>query len=369
MKNFQRLQCAINNNDTIKHLYTFNNFPISMNCVTTPVLEDKFFDQHWGISSSGHLQLMNLLDPELIYHDYHNPGTVGKTWREHHYNFYSFIDRDYYKDVLEIGGASGLLAENFSQSQKDFRWTIIEPNKKRTLDDARINFVEGFFETWDTDQKFDTVIHSHVFEHAYDPVDFLLKANSLLKQGGYQYISIPNMHFWLSNNFTNTLSFEHTFYVDQNVLTYLLYKTGFTPIEWLINDHSIFVKAMKQDSISNIDLKFDYIKPLFEKYILNLKTDILNIQNKLKDNYYYLFGAHIFAQSLFNLGLDQNKVINLLDNDPHKQNKRLYGTNCMVKSPKCLEGVTNPIVVLRGGSYTKEITESLLHINPTTIIL
>jgi 2-polyprenyl-3-methyl-5-hydroxy-6-metoxy-1,4-benzoquinol methylase len=369
MKIFSRDISVINPSDSIQEFYILKNFPISMSCVNTAAELDLFSNMRWGVSTSGTVELMDLLDPNLIYKNYHSPGTIGKIWKDHHYRFFDFINQDSYNNVLEIGGASGLLAENFCSTARRFNWTIVEPGGYRNLKDDRVNFVQDFFETWTTNQKFDTLVHSHVFEHTYDPIKFLIKANQLLVNGGFHYISIPNMYYWLGNGFTNTLSFEHTFYVDKTVLEYLLRKTGFEAVEWSINDHSIFVKARKTDCILNKEVDFQYIGELFNSYIKNQQDDVESINQRLNNREFYLFGAHIFAQSLFNFGLDQSKVINLLDNDPNKQNKRLYGTNCWVKSPRCLEGLDCPIVVLRSGSYTEEIKESILKINSTVIFI
>lgn len=366
---FQRSFCAVTHEFSIKEIHNFKNFPVSMSCVETPISQDRFSDMRWGVSTQGVVQLINLLEPTLIYGNYHSPGTVGKTWKDHHYNLFKFISRDHYHDVLEIGGASGLLAENFCQTDSKFSWTIVEPGKNRQLKDSRINFIENYFENWHASQKFDTIVHSHVLEHAYNPVDFLSKTNRLLKEGGFQYISIPNMRRWLSQGYSNTLSFEHTFYLDDLVLYYLLTKTGFQPVEWHINDHSIFVKAVKTNNVLKLNHSFSYSEMLFNNYIKRQYQDVENIREKLADRKFYLFGAHIFSQSLFNFGLDQTQVINLLDNDPNKHNKRLYGTPCMVKSPECLKDVEQPIVVLRGGSYTKEIADSLLKINPNIEVI
>jgi hypothetical protein len=74
----------------------------------------------------------------------------------------------------------------------------------------------------------------------------------------------------------------------------------------------------------------------------------------------YLFGAHIFSQHLIAFGLDTKRIVSLLDNDPNKQGKRLYGTNLMVQSPKALRGVNNPSVILKAGVYDDEIKQDIL---------
>ena len=62
----------------------------------------------------------------------------------------------------------------------------------------------------------------------------------------------------------------------------------------------------------------------------------------------FLFGAHVFAQYLIEFGLNIDRIVCLLDNDIKKQGKRLYGTSKIVKSPKILAGLDNPIVILKG---------------------
>ena len=62
-----------------------------------------------------------------------------------------------------------------------------------------------------------------------------------------------------------------------------------------------------------------------------------------------------------------NQIINILDNDFNKQEKRMYGTNIAVKSPQILKNIDKPIVVLRTGIYDNEIKEKILQINSSSI--
>lgn len=370
MKKIPRSQCAVEGIGKIHPLYTIKQFPISMSCVTHDSSEDIFEDMHWGYSDAGHVQLVEMLDPDLIYKNYHSPGTVGKTWQEHHRMFAEFIQQSKFSNVLEIGGASGSLVGNFADLDKEFTWTIVEPSTSAKFNDARVQLINGYFEEFSFESKYDTVVHSHCFEHAYDPIKFLQKIYDLLDYGDYHYISIPNMKHWLDNGFTNTLSFEHTFYVDENVLTTLLYKSGFQVVDKIVSEHSVFIRAAKITSKTiNPNIDFSYVKNVFDNYIKSLAEDVKNINEQIMEKPFYLFGGHIFAQSLINMGLQSSQIVCILDNDPQKQGKRLYGTDCMVQSPKCLENVENPIVVLRGGPYTKEIKNSILAINPYTLFV
>ena len=365
MKKNLRTKCIISETDSIHPLFTFKNFPMLMSCVEGGSKDtDKFEDMEWGYSDAGHVQLVNVIDPDLIYTEYHNPGTVGKIWEEHHKGLAEFIQRGKFYNVLEIGGASGSLANNFMDIDKPFKWTIIEPSSAASQD-YRIDLINGYFEEYEFDKKFDTIVHSHCFEHVYDPIKFLNKIHNLLDYGDCHYISIPNMKYWLENGSANALSFEHTFYVDATVLKHLLRKTGFRVVEEITGPHSVFIKATKEMNKTIESIDFSYVKRIFNNYIEHMKQDVQQINSQIGDSKYYLFGAHIFAQGLLNMGLTESNIVCIIDNDHKKQGKRLYGTNCMVHSADCLANETDPSVVVRCGPYTEEIKASLLKVNST----
>lgn len=73
----------------------------------------------------------------------------------------------------------------------------------------------------------------------------------------------------------------------------------------------------------------------------------------------YLFGAHIFSQYLIYRGLAVDRIKMILDNNPNKHKKRLYGTNLYVDSPEILNNDHNALVILNCGIYNDEIEKSL----------
>lgn len=370
MKIITRTHSVINPTEQLTPIATIKNFPISMSCMKSLKWnEDLFYDMKWGISESGHIELMELLDPNLIYKNYHNPGSVGKIWKDHHNRLYEFISKDNFKNVLEIGGSSGRLVDNFCLHSTKFNWSIIEPSVQAAHTDGRVDLIEGYFENHDFNTTFDTIVHSHVFEHVYDPLKFLQKIYQLLKPNGLHYISLPNMNYWLRNKFTNTLSFEHTFYVDDLVLEHLLSRTGFKVLEKIIDNHSVFIKSIKVENCETVNYDFTYVKDIFKNYMTGIQADADYIKEQLFDQKFYLFGGHIFSQSLLNLGLNIDNVECILDNDIQKHYKRLYGTTCLVKPTSVLAEDENPIVILRGGPYHEEIKKSILNINQNTRFL
>ena len=100
------------------------------------------------------------------------------------------------------------------------------------------------------------------------------------------------------------------------------------------------------------------------------KRDINKI-NKLikKDKSVFIFGAHIFSQMMLFNGLNKKNITGVLDNDKQKANKFLYGTNLKINNPSILKKVIKPCVILRAGSYNKEIKKQLSVINKSVNIV
>ncbi len=82
----------------------------------------------------------------------------------------------------------------------------------------------------------------------------------------------------------------------------------------------------------------------------------------------YLFGAHIFSQTLIQFGLKTEKIVSILDNGPLKQGKRLYGTKFIIDSPKILKDKGAVAVILKVGGYDAEIKKDILENINTEVI-
>jgi predicted SAM-dependent methyltransferase len=366
--NVNRKYCVIDNTASIKPFFKFQNFPIKMGCTNSPPDKDIFFDMDWGVSENGIVQLTSMIPLDILYNDSHNPGTIGATWKKHHDDLSSFIQKRFNaSNVLEIGAASGLLVDRFIELENNFNWDIIEPSDQDYID-PRINHHKLIFEDFENTKLYDTVIHSHLLEHIYNPIEFLLKVNSVMTEGGKQFISVPNLPYYLNEGFSNALNFEHTFFYNLDILRNLLNSCGFEILAKVEGNHSIFIETKKIESISSqnkIDFNYSYESTdLFNNYLTLMKETVSDVKS-IKDNYQdiFLFGAHIFSQSLLNMGLDDVKISGILDNDPNKEGSRLYGTDLKVSNPSILKNLENILVVVKAGVYTDEIIKQLKDIN------
>ena len=230
MKLINRTTDVITNNTNLDDLHTVTNVPILMSCTTEQTSNDIEKDLVWQISKdSGIIQLKNLIPLDVLYSIPHS-GTTGTMWLQHHQAFSKFLSKFNPTSVLEIGGAHGMLATDYLKNNT-IPWTIIEPNPY-PIDNCPANIINGFFDDkFSIDEKIDTIVHSHVFEHVYEPNEFMQHISNIMNNGNKLIFTLPNMQTMLENKYTNCINFEHTIFLSESYIEYLLSKFRFKIID------------------------------------------------------------------------------------------------------------------------------------------
>ena len=243
MNNTIRINDVITNENDLELIYSFKNFPIFMSVVDDIKKDnDLLFDLSWHISKkSGCIQLKYIPDLEKIYLTSHGSGTIGTIWEKHHLEFSEFITKFIFNkaNILEIGGGHGYLSNKLLDINKTIHCTLIDPNPTAiTMSSLKIE--KGFFPT-SSNEKFDLIVHSHLFEHMLNPNEFCNQIFNKLSDNGFLVFSVPNLQAMLKKNYTNVLNFEHTFLLNENNINYLLSRNNFKIIEkkYYLEVHSI----------------------------------------------------------------------------------------------------------------------------------
>lgn len=367
MDYINRNECVVCRNTHLESLYTFPNFPVFMGCTTEPPEIDLTMDMSWAICPEcGTIQLDSLVPLDILYPENHNEA-VGGIWHKHHSQFADFILKNGSDNRLEIGGAGGIVAKLARQKDDRGSWLILEPNLfEQTTKIPHTEFQKGWFdENYQPPFSVDTVIHSHVMEHLYEPRQTLKQIANLLPIGGKMIFSVPNMQAWLQNKYTNCLMFEHTYYLPEDVAKFLVNCYGFKVTEkQYFQEHSIFFACEKVSENIPLNLPSNYQQnsKLYQDFVDHYLSVVKEVEEKV-NNYpgsKYIFGAHIFTLYLLAFGLKEESYISVLDNAPGKIGKRLYGTELIVNSPKCLKECEEALVVLKAGTYTEEIKQDIV---------
>lgn len=159
-------------------------------------------------------------------------------------------------------------------------------------------------------------MHSHTFEHMYDPNKFLSDIKLILSKNGKHIFTMPNMRPMIKKGYANAMNFEHPFYYDEKLVDTLLVKNNFTIIKkkFFKEDHSIMYVTKKNNAyIEKNNSKLNYFEKknnlrLFNNTFKFWKRDLLKINKSTKKNKnFFIFGAHIFSQLMIFNGLNKKK--------------------------------------------------------------
>ncbi len=371
-----RHESVLTGSRNLEHLHTFTDFPVFMGCVDSPPEGDIVADMVWDIDrDSGMIQLGRLLPLDVLYLDQHNDGT-GKVWQDLYTKTADFIYR--YKKgerILEIGGAHDEIASRYLARAPEAQWTIVEPNPQH-IQNPQVKVIKSWFdEKFKMDEEIDMVVHSHVFEHTYDPMAFLRHISSFLRPGQRHIFAFPNLLPMLERKFTNCLNFEHTAFLTEYCTDWMLARCGFIVIgkEYYGDPHSILYateKSVEPPAEAPLENRYREYKKTFLDFVEyhGKLVEELNAAIDAASGPVYLFGAHIFSIYLLRFGLKEGNIVSVLDNSPLKQGKRLYGTGLRVESPHVLHGKGKVNVILKAGIYNDEIQKDILeNINPSVV--
>jgi len=312
---------------------------------------------------------------DLIYGNNH-ARAYGSLRNEMDRLFVDFITESGETHFIEIGAGSGSLANELIIRTRG-KYIVVDPSYWGETDHRVV--VPKYVEEVDLSSfKIPNVIMSHVFEHFYEPSRIL----EILAASDIQnvYLNFPNLEYCIKEGVNYVLTPEHSFYISTTNLAYLFLKHGYImkKIQYY-NDYAVFFHFSKSSKIKADDNSIDE-----SGFFGETKKDVRNFYNILNERIWkckrvisaerkgmiplYIFPCSIHPLFLFAFGLDCKIFNNVLDNNPHKIGKFLYGTNL-----ECLsfnETIRTPerkIILLVGGQFNQEV-KSKAEENPNNIV-
>lgn len=100
------------------------------------------------------------------------------------------------QSVLDLGLGHGFTALNFSNFFR--RYVILDGSKEVILNfknnnpEFKSEIVETYFETFETDEKFDVIVMGFILEHVDNPLQMIKYYKNFLTKNGRMFLSVPN---------------------------------------------------------------------------------------------------------------------------------------------------------------------------------
>ena len=303
-----RNSCILCKNTKFEKICRLDKYPSSF----SPGIEEDYNNDivtdliFKGCTLCGCVQLETLIDPNILYQGYHNETSNTPTWKEHHELFsVFFLTRFEGKRVLELGGYTGVLAKKILNKIPS-NYTILDIVKKNP-NHTGIKYISENCETFDyRDEK--TVIMSHIFEHIYNPIEFIKR----LSDGGVQdiYISLPNMNALLERRNICILQVEHTFYIDEHDIKSMFSKEGFVcSSQEYFKNHSIFFHFHKNSQC----VPYTYMNKerLYKQKEICEQVDSILSSIELKQSCFIAPAGHYGQKIYYYLQRNSNYIIGL----------------------------------------------------------
>ena len=356
----KRTQCVICLSN-LSLSFKLNNYPKTFLPTLDNIENDKFINLDlYGCNNCGCVQLKDLLDPNELYGTPHNITYNTPIWKEHHRLLTNFIydNIEDNKEIIEIGGYSGVLAKLIKQRDTSIKYTILDlcdinPNIEN------VEFINGNCETFNFDKNA-SIVMSHIFEHLYEPIKFInnIKNNSVQNV----FISIPNMNAQIKNNLIPIIHQEHTVLCDYETIIYLFSKGGYScKSSYFYKEQSIFFHFINSSDVivdsSYFNIKrIDSVYNVYEYNKNKINSFVINTNKNI-----FIVPGGLYGQLVYYLLDDtyRKNIIGFLDNDPSKVGKRLYGTSKYTfKMDEVKKYDTIKLLIYRG-PYMDEIIEQL----------
>jgi len=357
--------------DNLLFVQVFKNFPVYMGVTDKNEKELTQDMEFCACQKCGCVQLKKLIDPSILYIRPHNPA-IGKTWETHNQCLSDYLVSSGAKNILDVGGANMKLANLVCKSPSIVSYTVCDLSAGfyQVENPDKVKIVRDYIENINSDQTYDAVVLSHTLEHFYRPVEVLSRIRKMLNDDGVVVISVPNIEEQLLDGFLNAMNFEHTYYISHEYINFLAEVSGFEVTHRKdFSKYNSFYTLSKSDKTANIPSNTSHARTVYENYIKTVLKDVAQINYATTDKQIYCFGAHIFTQILIACGLNTNCIKGILDNDPNKVGKFLYGTNIKVYNPSVISNDESPIVIVRVAQYKDEIVDSLIANNSSLIVI
>jgi hypothetical protein len=278
--------------------------------------------------------------------------------------------------ILEIGSNDGYLLSKF----KDLGWHVIGVEPSEYLveehESKGVPVITDFFNTklvkenyWEN--KFDVICANNVLAHIPDMFDVIKGIERALVPEGCLVVECGDQSGIISGQYLDNVYHEHIDYYSPYSFSILLSRVGLV-VEKVetINTHGISfrITARKTSGYSNIEYQpIDMRKTALElaNKVNNRTVDMFNM---IDNRPFIAYGAAAKAvTALYTLGLVNENLIGVVDDNELKQNCYFPGTDILITSPAEMDKTA--LVVITAWNVYEDIKRKLVERGHTGEIL
>jgi len=307
-----------------------------------------------------HLQLTDVVDPEIIYKDYAYVSGTSQTYVEY-MRWFSAWTQEYVGkargNVLDIGCNDGTQLSMYSAT--GYRTFGVDPAENLYATNSSVvdDMICGFWDQHAVDQignnKFDIVVAQNAFAHNPNPDEYLKLLKPLIKDTGYVFIQTSQSEMVQNGEF-DTIYHEHVNFYNINSMQKLCERAGLflcdvvkTPVH---GNSYVFVVSTTQSRPQHIHNLKQLEKELYTPDIYSVwatrAKQIAQQYDKaitdLQDQGYTAIGYGAAAKGNTFLNYVETTLDAIIDDNKLKQNTYSPGKDIgVVSMTSLLENITD----------------------------
>jgi len=333
--------CTICESRKLKSIMNLNKFPLTGIFIKNKL--NKNFNYYFNLKlnickNCGHLQLENLVNPNLLYNNIYANRTSESLLSDNAINFFKnflfgILKNTKKKNLLEIGCNDTKFIKNIANNFNHIYG--IDPiwiKKKQNLNKKKFTIIGNFVEKVSLlkiKRKIDAISSTHNLEHIKDPYKILKKFIDNVDDKTIFFIEVPDADLMIKNQRFDQIFHQHYHYFNYNSLKNLTNRLGCKIIGKKVNlkfwggslmitfrkDHNVEKKINNNYEKINyqINNKFKLFKKRFKKLnkLLISKNDLIG------------FGAGQMVPSVaYHLNKKLSFIKYFVDDNPNRANQK-----------------------------------------------
>ena len=307
-----------------------------------------------------HIQLTDVVDPDLLFKDYLYVSGTTKTLRDNFKWFADFVleytancrwnwPNPRVNSVLDIACNDGTQLDCFKKKQAIETFGVDPAENLYELSSKNHNVICDYFDSDLYDRTFDVVIAQNVFAHNSNPKKFLDDCEKIMHDHSFLFIQTSQSDM-IKNNQFDTIYHEHTSFFNINSMNELVKRTGLhlvdvikTPVHGTSYLFILHKHPMNEHKVQNlIDVEREvglYSKKTYDSYKQNVLSIVKSFKDIIESVYgkYPVIGYGAAAKGNTLLNFADVKLDYVIDDNELKQGLYTPGANIEIKSVELLK--------------------------------